>query len=125
MKNLFLLLAILFIMAGCHREKTQEEKKDSEMTAMIHKMKYNEYRDIENLQFGYLIDRIRASERMGKVVQLGEEEFDVFHYNDSTDAYPYCLEGKRYTLCINPKSIFPDHFTIMKTWNENQDQYNE
>lgn len=122
MKNLFFLLAILLVLAGCHK-KTQEEKKDKEMTAMLHEMTYNEYRDVEYIQFGYLIDRIKASERMGKVVQFGNEEFDVYHFNDSTDAYPYRLDGESYDLYIDPTSVFENHFTVMKTWDETQEKF--
>lgn len=119
-------IVILFNLGdACSKRKTNIEKKDREMTEMLNAMKYNEYRDIENSQFGYLIDRLRASERSGKVVQFGEEEFDVYHYNDSTDTYPYRLNMLRYTLCINPKSVFPDHFTIMKTWDKGQEKYNQ
>lgn len=119
------ILCFLFLIFGfaTQHKQTNEEKQDATMTAIIDKMGYNEYCDIPNNQFGYFIDRIRASERSGKVVQLGNEEFNVYHYNDSTDAYPYRLEGKAYTLEINPKSVFEDKFTVMKTWNENQDEY--
>jgi hypothetical protein len=93
---------------------------------MLKEMKYNEYRNIPNNQFGYLIDRIRDSERAGKVVQFGEEEFKVFYYEDSTESYPYHLDGKTFSVYINPKSVFPDHFVMMKTWDfPSQDKYNK
>jgi hypothetical protein len=123
MKNLLFLLAIFFVMTGCHKEKTQEEKKDNEINTIIQDMKYNEYRDLEYTQFGYFIDNIRASERMGKILQFGNEEFYVYHYSYSTDGYPYRLQGKSYDLWINPESLFENRFTVMKTWNEIQAEF--
>jgi hypothetical protein len=116
---------MLLTFAGC-APKTQEEKQDAKMAATLHEMHYAEFRNISYSQFGYLIHRLRDSEQMGKIVRFGEDEFDVSHYNDSTDAYPYRLKGKKYSVHINPKSLFPGYFVIMKIWDiPTQNKYNE
>ena len=116
---------MIFVFVGC-TPKTQEEKQDAKMAATLYEMHYNEYRDISYSQFGYLIHRLRDSEQMGKIVRFGKDEFDVSHYTDSTDAYPYRLKGKKYSVYINPKSLFPGYFVVLKTWDvPAQDKYNE
>lgn len=107
------------------RHQTNTEQKDEEMTVILGSMRYNECLDIQNGQFGYLIDRIKESTRAGNIVQFGEDEFEV-SVLDSTDNYPYRLKGEKFSVYINPKHVIPNTFLIMKTWDvPEQDKYNE
>lgn len=122
MKNLLLLFMTLLYFIACEQQKTDKQKTNDLFNNKVIEMKFGETEYLEETTFGFVLQEIENAGRYmtddspfnRMKIKIAGKEYFLYRIDEDL-GFSWRLEGKKYQLFINPKSVLEDRFQIKKT----------